>query len=295
MEALMMATQALVEPGDRTVVMTPVWPNVVEIPKILGAQVVTVPLSYDRARWSLDVDRLLDAVTPDTRILYLNSPNNPTGWTIDAPTRDAVLDHCRKLGVWLIQDDAYERLYYREPAPAAPTFLDVAAPEDRVISANTFSKAWMMTGWRLGWMITPDALVPSLGKLIEFNTSCAPMFVQKAGVAAITQGEPAVAHTVRRFRRARDLLLSHLARIPGIEVAVPDGTMYAFIRISGVEDSVAFCQKLVATVGLGLAPGSAFGREGEGFVRWCFAAAESKLADGVERLRRGLTEHRAHA
>ena len=288
MEALILATQALVEAGDRTVVVTPVWPNVLEIPKIMGASVATVPLTYSMARWSLDVDRLLEAVTAATRILYLNSPNNPTGWTLEKEPRDAILEHCRRLGVWIIEDDAYERLYYRDASPAAPSFLDAATPEDRVIGANTFSKAWLMTGWGLGWVIPPPAAIPSLGKLIEYNTSCAPVFVQRAGVTAITEGEPAVAHTVRRFRRARDLLVAHLNRIPGIEVSVPEGAMYVFFRVAGMEDTVAFCQQLIATVGLGLAPGSAFGPEGEGFVRWCFAASEAKLAEGVERLKRAV-------
>lgn len=288
MEALMIATQALLEPGDRTVVVTPVWPNVVEIPKILGARAVTVSLDYQERKWSLDVDRLLDAVTADTRVLYLNSPNNPTGWTLDHASRDAILAHCRQLGVWIVEDDAYERLYYRDDTGCAPSFLDASTPEDRVISANTFSKTWMMTGWRLGWLVTPEALIPSLGKLIEFNTSCAPVFVQKAGVAAVTQGESFVAHTVKRFRRARALLVSHLERIAGLEVSLPDGAMYVFIRVPGVTDSAAFCKQLVQTVGLGLAPGSAFGDEGEGFVRWCFAATEARLADGVSRLQRAL-------
>ena len=288
MEALMLATQALIESGDRTVVVTPVWPNVVEIPKIMGAETVTVPLTYSGERWFLDVDRLLEAVTPATRILYLNSPNNPTGWTMNRETRDAILEHCRKHGVWIVEDDAYERLYYRADGLAAPSFLDTATPDDRVISANTFSKTWMMTGWRLGWLVTPAALVPSLGKLIEFNTSCAPVFVQKAGVAAVTQGESTVAHTVKRLMRARDLLAAHLKRLPGIEVPVPEGAMYIFFRVAGVTDSVAFCKKLIATVGLGLAPGSAFGEEGEGFIRWCYAASEARLADGVSRLGRAL-------
>jgi aspartate/methionine/tyrosine aminotransferase len=257
----------------------------------MGASVEMVPLTYASSTWSLDVDRLLAAITPDTRILFLNSPNNPTGWTMDAATRDAILEHCRRLGVWIVSDDAYERLYYRGDRLAAPSFLDAAEPEDRVVSANTFSKAWLMTGWRLGWLVSPEELVPSLGKLIEFNTSCAPVFVQKAGVAAVTQGEPAIAHTVKRFIRARDLLAAHLRRLPEIEVPVPEGAMYIFFKVAGVTDSVAFCKKLIATVGLGLAPGSAFGPEGEGFVRWCFAASEAKLADGVRRLKQALASH----
>jgi aspartate/methionine/tyrosine aminotransferase len=285
--ALMLASQLLLDPGERVVEVVPLWPNLQEIPKILGARVITVPLDFSISGWQLDLQRLLDELKPGTRALYLNSPNNPTGWTIAREAQRAILEHCRRHGIWILADDAYERLYFGDGG-VAPSFLDIVEPEDRVISANTFSKSWLMTGWRLGWLVVPPALTADLGKLIEYNTSCAPVFVQRAGLAAVTQGEPVIARTLERFRRARDFLISELRKIPRVSVAVPDGTMYAFPRIEGVTDSLAFCKRLVREHGLGLAPGSAFGPEGEGFVRWCFAADEAKLADGVARLRRAL-------
>jgi aspartate/methionine/tyrosine aminotransferase len=160
---------------------------------------------------------------------------------------------------------------------------------DRLISANTFSKSWLMTGWRLGWLVVPSGLAADLGKLIEYNTSCAPVFVQRAGIAALNEGEPVIAHTLERFRACRDFLVKELAQTKRIEVASPSGTMYAFFKVDGVADSLAFCKRLVREQGLGLAPGSAFGPEGEGFVRWCFAASHERLAEGVKRLRRALT------
>ena len=155
-------------------------------------------------------------------------------------------------------------------------------------STNTFSKSWLMTGWRLGWAVIPAALEADMGKLIEYNTSCAPVFVQRAGTVAVTEGEPVIAHTLERFRKARDFLVGELNGIPGVEVASPSGTMYAFFRVRGMADSLAFCKKLVAEHGLGLAPGAAFGPQGEGYVRWCFAAETPKLAEGVARLRKAL-------
>ena len=294
MSALMLATQAIVGPGDRVVEVTPLWPNLVEIPKILGASVECAPLAFGPRGWTLDLDRLLAALTPGTRALYLNSPNNPTGWTIDRAAQDAILAHCRRHGIWIVADDAYERLYYGAPGVGvAPSFLDLAAPEDRVISTNTFSKNWLMTGWRLGWLVAPPALVPGIGKLIEYNTSCAQGFVQRAGIAAVTQGEPVVARFAARLRGARDFLVGRLRTLPGIEAHLPPGAMYAFFRVDGVADSLAFCKRLVAEAKLGLAPGVAFGPEGEGFVRWCFAASEARLADGVDRLERALATARA--
>jgi aspartate/methionine/tyrosine aminotransferase len=292
MSALMLAVEALVAPGDRVVVVTPLWPNLVEIPKILSAEVACVPLAFADSAWTLDLDRLLDALTPDTRLLMINSPNNPTGWTITREQQQAILDRCRRHGTWLVADDVYERLYFRDDAQSAPSFLDLADPDERVVSTNSFSKSWLMTGWRLGWLIAPEALMPDVGKLIEYNTSCSPAFVQHAGVAAITHGEATVAHTRARFRRARDFLVGELARLPGIEVAAPAGAMYAFFRVEGLADSLDFCKRLVREARLGLAPGSAFGPEGEGFVRWCFASDEARLADGVARLAGYLARHR---
>jgi aspartate/methionine/tyrosine aminotransferase len=292
LSALMIASQAVVGPGDRVVAVTPLWPNLVEIPKVLGASVTTVPLRFSPAGWRLDLDELLAALTPGTAALYVNSPNNPTGWTIGPAEQRAILAHCRKHGVWLFADDAYERLYYQggtSDAPAvAPSFLDIADPDDRIISTNTFSKSWLMTGFRLGWIAAPEPIVAQLPKLIEYNTSCVPVFVQRAGIAAIMQGEPVIARTAARFRRARDFLIEQLRELPGISVALPPGAMYAFFRCDEARDSLALCKHLVSEVGLGLAPGVAFGPEGEGFVRWCFAASEERLAQGVRRLARGL-------
>jgi aspartate/methionine/tyrosine aminotransferase len=291
MSALMLTVEALMNPGDRVVCVTPLWPNLTEIPKILGAEVARVALRFDRGGWMLDVDRLLEALTPGTCAVMINSPNNPTGWTLRADEQRTILEHCRKRGIWVITDDVYERLYYAGADGSdtcAPSFLDIADAEDRLVSTNSFSKAWLMTGWRLGWIVAPPALMADLGKLIEYNTSCSPVFVQRAGVVAIEQGEPTVARTLSRFRKARDQLTLALSRMPRIDIALPAGAMYAFFRVEGVADSLDFCKRLVHEAKLGLAPGSAFGPEGEGFVRWCFAASEDRIAEGIARLVRYL-------
>lgn len=295
MSALMLVVQALVGHGDRVVAVTPLWPNLVEAPRILGAHVETVALRFTPQGWTLDLDRLLSALTPNTKALFVNSPNNPTGWTIDRASQRALLDHCRRHGIWVIGDDVYERLVYDDAnAGAAPSFLDLTEAGERVVSTNSFSKAWLMTGFRLGWIVAPPKLIEETSKLIEYNTSCAPTFVQRAGVVALEHGEEVVTRTVARFRHARDLLLRELNATPGVEAAVPSGAMYAFFRVSGITDSLALCRRLVAEFGLGLAPGVAFGAEGEGFVRWCFAATDERLHEGVKRLRRALETHTAH-
>ena len=285
--ALMMCFQTLISPGDRVVVVTPVWPNLVEGPRIMSARVETVALDFDAVQgWTLDLERLIKALTPDTRLVVLNSPNNPTGWTLTRAEQQVILEHCRQRGIWILADDAYERIVFN--GNVAPSFLDIASREERIVATNTFSKAWLMTGWRLGWITGPTALLKDLGKIIEYNTSCAQMFVQRAGVAAVTQGESTTQRFVARLKLARDFLHRELAQIDGIEAVAPPGALYAFFRVRGMSDGLDFCKRLIDTTGLGLAPGAAFGPEGEGFVRWCFASSEERLADGVARLRQGL-------
>ena len=300
--ALMLVAQLLLDPGDRVVIVTPLWPNLVEIPKIMNAESVTVSLKLDTTgaepSWELDINELLDALTPGTRALLLNSPNNPTGWTITREQQEIILAHCRKHGIWLMADDVYERLVYDQPAggtACAPSFLDLAEPDERVVSTNSFSKSWLMTGWRLGWMQVPVSLMADLGKLIEYNTSCAPGFVQKAGIVAVERGEEIVSHTIARYSQARDYLFDQLSqaffREAGIIAPRPKGAMYLFFRMQGEQDTLALCKRLVAEAGLGLAPGSAFGAEGEGAIRWCFASSLDRLSLGVERLEHFLKKH----
>jgi len=288
--ALMLATQLVVGAGDRVVAVTPLWPNLVEMPKILGATVETVPLHCGPGGWTLDLPRLLSALTPGTRALMVNSPNNPTGWVMSREHQQAVLEHCRRHGIWIIADEVYERLHYAgDDRATAPSFLDLASRDERVIGVNSFSKAWLMTGWRLGWLVVPPSLTDDLGKLIEYNTSCAPVFVQRAGLAALREGEPFVEQLVGELRASRDHLVRALARLPGIEVQAPPGAMYVFFSLpAGGQSSLALCKRLVSEARLGLAPGSAFGPEGEGFVRWCYACDPARLDAGVERLQAWL-------
>ncbi|HVN42925.1 MAG TPA: pyridoxal phosphate-dependent aminotransferase [Steroidobacteraceae bacterium] len=282
--ALMLAMQALLDPGDRVVAVTPVWPNVTEIPRILGAEVVRVGLEARDGRWQLDLGRLLEAITPATRLLLVNSPGNPTGWVLSAADRDSILEHCRRLGVWVLTDDVYERLVFGANGALPPSILQAADPSDRVVGANSFSKAWLMTGWRLGWIVAPSSMEADLGKLIEFNTSCAPEFVQAGGLAAIEQGEPYVERLRNDLAAKRDRVVSRLRGLPGVEAPMPEGGMYAFFSIAGHGDSVALAKRLLQEARLGLAPGAAFGPEGEGWLRWCFAAEDSALEEGLGRL-----------
>ncbi len=287
--ALMLAMQTLVGAGDEVVAVVPVWPNLTAQPGILGARVTRVPLKPEAGAWQLELEKLLTAVTPDTRVLLVNSPNNPTGWTLTRDEQQAIVAHCRRTGTWIVADEVYERIYFSGERALAPSFLDVAAPDDRLIVIHSFSKSFLMTGWRLGWMVLPAAITESVGKLIEFNTSCAPVFVQRAGLAALARADDFVSGLVQRLKGCRDTLLPLLKALPSVTVASPAGGLYAFLQIEGRSDSLALAKQLVVEAGLGLAPGVAFGPEAEGWLRWCFASRDpARLVDGVQRLERFL-------
>ncbi len=290
--ALMLAMQQLIDAGDEVVAVTPVWPNLTAQPVILGARLVCVPLRPIDGAWQLDLEALIKAITPTTKLLVINAPNNPTGWTLSADEQRRLLDHCRGTGTWILADEVYERLYY-EPAAngCAPSFLDIATPEDRLVVVHSFSKSFLMTGWRLGWLVMPPNMTPHMGKLIEFNTSCASVFTQRAGVAALQRTDEVTPRVVAHLKICRDTLIPLLGAIPGVEVAAAPGGMYAFFRLTGFEDSLATAKRLVIEAGLGLAPGEAFAPEARGWLRWCFASQDpQRLVVGVQRLKHWLSQ-----
>ena len=289
--ALMLAVQALVDAGDEVVAITPVWPNLTAQPLIMGAVLRCVSLvPMPDGAWHLDMQALLAAITPTTRLLVVNAPNNPTGWTLSAAEQQAILARCRQTGTWILADEVYERLYYAPSAHGcAPSFLDVAEPEDRLVVVQSFSKSFLMTGWRLGWLVMPPSLTPHMGKLIEFNTSCISVFTQRAGMAALAHEHEITPRVVAHLQRCRDTLVPLLQALPGVEVAPASGGMYAFFRLPGDGDSLEMAKRLVAEAGLGLAPGGAFGGQAQGWLRWCFASRDpQRLVEGVRRLKMWL-------
>ncbi|MCA3288586.1 MAG: pyridoxal phosphate-dependent aminotransferase [Roseomonas sp.] len=285
--ALMLVAQALLSPGDRVVIPTPAWPNMDGIARVMGAEVADMPLRLMNGIWRADLDELLAAITPETKLLFLNSPGNPTGWTLKGAEQRAILEKCRQTGTWILADDVYERLYFA--GDAAPSFLEIADEQDRVVSVNSFSKSWAMTGWRLGWIVAPPALMDAIGKLNEFNMSSAPTFIQHAGVVALDQGDGFIAETRARYLKARDIAHAALSSIPGIAAPRPDGAMYLFLKVEGCTDSLGLAKSLLHSARVGIAPGAAFGAGGEGHLRLCFAQSEARIREASGRLAEALT------
>ena len=292
--ALMLACQTLIDAGDEVVAVTPVWPNLTAQPLIMGAKLRCISLAPDaHGAWQLDMQKLLDAVTHSTKLLVLNAPNNPTGWTLSRAEQEAILAHCRKTGTWILADEVYERLYFKGDTAngCAPSFLDVATADDRVITVGSMSKSFLMTGWRVGWLIMPKGMSAQVGKLIEFNTSCSPVFIQKAAALALQRTAEVTPHIVSHLHACRDRLVGLLQNVPGVKVSAAPGGMYAFFQIAGHTDALQTAKRLVLEAGIGLAPGSAFAPEGEGWLRWCFASKDlSRLDEGAKRLQAWLAQ-----
>jgi aspartate/methionine/tyrosine aminotransferase len=299
--ALMLAAQALIDAGDDVLAVTPVWPNLTGQPRVMGANLRCHALTAKDGAWHLDVDALLAKIGVQTKLLVLNAPNNPTGWTLTRQEQQRILQHCRQTGTWILADEVYERLYYAPSAKGsspssngcAPSFLDIASETDRLVVVHSFSKSFLMTGWRMGWMVMPPDMAQHMGKLIEFNTSCAPVFVQRAALAALAHEPDITPRVVAHMKTCRDTLLPLLQTMPGVQVQTPLGGMYAFFKLHGFEDSLHLAKRLVSEAGLGLAPGAAFGDEAEGWLRWCFASKDvARLEQGVARLQAWLQGNR---
>jgi aspartate/methionine/tyrosine aminotransferase len=289
-QALHMGIRAVLDPGDEAIVLTPVWPNGPAMVRMANARLVEVPHPLVGERFGIDLDAVEAAVTPRTRMLLYTSPSNPLGWVATVDEQRRLLDLARRHGLWLLADEVYERLWYGPPShPAgpgqpAPSILRLAGRDDAVIVTQSFSKTYCMTGWRVGWLVARRDAACRIGELNEYVVSHAASFVQKAAETALAEGEPWVRELVAGLRGNRDLSLAALRAMPGVTVPEPEGAFYLFPRVEGLEDSFAFCERLLHEQRVGLAPGVAFGAGGEGSLRLCYAAERSILEPALERL-----------
>ena len=286
MHAIEIATRLIAGPGDEALIPSPAWPNFVGALEISGARAVPVPL--DRAgRWSLDPEKLAHAMTPATRLIFLNSPANPTGFVATREEIAETLAIARRHGLWIIADEIYGRITY--DGARAPSFHDVMAPDDKIMFVQTLSKNWAMTGFRVGWLEAPAALGEVIENLIQFTTSGVPVFTQRAATAALEEGEAFLAWQIERCRRARDTLCQGLEATGRVRFFEPEAAFYLFCAVEGFPDSRALALRLIDEAGVGAAPGGAFGPGGEGHLRLCFARDPVEIAEATRRMARWLT------
>ncbi|MER8766092.1 pyridoxal phosphate-dependent aminotransferase [Mesorhizobium sp. M0968] len=282
MHAIQMAIDAVAGKGDELVYLSPAWPNFAAAAGVAGAVPVAVTLDQSGNGWSCDVDKIAAAITPRTKALFVNTPSNPTGWTADKETLQAILDLARERGLWIIADEIYSLFHYDDSR--APSFIDIMADEDRILFVNSFSKNWAMTGWRIGWIKIHPALQQVFENLVQYSTSGVAQFMQRGAVVALDEGDAFIVEQVERARAARDLVCGILAETGRARFTVPQGAFYLFFAVDGITDSRAAAFDMVDRANVGLAPGTAFGPGGESFLRLCFHRRLDQLEEAAHRL-----------
>jgi aspartate/methionine/tyrosine aminotransferase len=290
MNAVMLIAQALVRPGDNVVAISPSWPNILRTIEIMGGQTREVALTSTESGWTLDLDALFDACDDRTRMIYFASPGNPTGWLLERPQAEAILDFCRARNIAIMADEVYHRIVYDRPV--ALSMLELATPEDPVFVVNTFSKSWAMTGWRLGWMVYPAGWTGVFDKLIQYNTSGTPAFLQAGCTVALRDGDPFVEWFVARCRGGWRMVSDRLSNMPRVHLVPNVASFYVMFSIDGVSDTLDFCKRAVMEARIGLAPGMAFGGGADRHIRLCYAQSDELLDTAMTRLQAFVADYR---
>jgi len=281
--AIYLAIRACVGAGDNAVIITPGYGIFANVVRMCGGEVRSVPLARSGDRFVLDLDRVRRAIDSKTRMLVVNSPSNPTGWVASVEEQNALCELATAHDVVLLADEVYDRLAFDDEI--APSFARVARDREHLVVVNSFSKTFNMTGWRLGWAQASEPMIRVMTSAAEFMTSNPTAFVQQAGIVALRDGDAYVHDLRRQYAERRAQVMRELPKIPGVSLVEPQGAFYAFMQIDGVTDSAAFTMELLCDSGIALAPGSAFGDAGEGYVRMCFAATEETLTRALDRFR----------
>jgi aspartate aminotransferase len=290
MNAVMLIAQATVSPGDNAVAITPSWPNIMRAMQICGAEACEVPMTAGNAGWSLNLDAVFEACDARTKVIYLASPGNPTGWMIEREQAQALLDFARAHNIAILSDEVYHRTVYDRNA--AFSFHEIIRPDDPVFIVNSFSKAWAMTGWRLGWMVYPEGIIANIEKLIQFNTSGCPEFLQHGAIAALRDGEPFVKYFAERCGAGRDVVNERLGHMKRVRNIPNQGSFYAMFEVDGMADTLSFCKRAVGEAKIGMAPGIAFGKGAERHIRLCYAKSPDVLHQAMDRLESFVATYR---
>lgn len=282
MQGMMESLQATVGAGDEVIVVSPVWPNIYACIHLQQATARSIPLRQSDSGWALDMDELASLCNDKTRAIYINSPGNPTGWMMPEAQMLALRDLARGKGIWILSDEVYGKFSYEQRKVSS--FLQICTSDDQLIVCNSFSKNWAMTGWRVGWVVIPPSLGQIFENLVQYNTSGVPEFLQRGCVAAAENGDALLQQQIARATAGRAIVSRELSRLSNVVFTPPAGAFYLFFRVHGEADCVALAKQLVDRAKVGVAPGSAFGLGGNGFLRICFLASEATLNKAMQRL-----------
>lgn len=283
------AIRCLVNPGDEVIVPDPGFPTYYSAIKFCGAVPVRVPLKEENG-FRMDPEDVREKITSKTQLIIMNSPHNPTGAVMTADELEKMAELAEQYDVYLYSDEIYARMNFDDQSVfSSPSIRDKC--KKRTIVANGFSKAFAMTGWRLGVAIGPEDVIEKMGLLLQTTSSCVSAFLQKAGIEAIVGDQTEVINMMKEYKERRDLLVSGLNNIPGIKCLQPGGAFYVFPNISGTGlTSEEFTELMLTKAGVALLPGPNFGLFGQGFVRLCYAASKERIQEGIDRIEKTVKE-----
>jgi aspartate/methionine/tyrosine aminotransferase len=291
-EAIGASILALVDPGQEVIIPDPAWPHYEYCIRLAGATPVRCTLDRDRG-FAMTADLVEACITPRTRMILVNSPHNPTGAVMARDDIAAVASLARDRRLWLLSDEAYERLLFEGEHVSPASLPDM---QDTVITVGCLSKTYAMTGWRLGYLCGSETVADAVNRVHLYTVSCAVSFVQKAAIAALDGDQAPVARMLEAYRRRRDLIVELLRQIPGLEVDMPAGAFYVFPNIERFgQPSRELALRLVREAGVGAVHGSSFGPAGEGYLRIAYACSEDDIREGAARMARVLGELRPRA
>jgi len=281
--AMHLALTGILDFGDEVVAITPIWKNLLGAVELAQAKTKQVPLDYDDEKgWSLDLQKIVDACTEKTKAILVVTPSNPTGWMMSPEDMKTLVDFARERRIWIVSDEVYNRSVY--DLKHASSFLEVADKEDLLLTVNSFSKAWAMTGWRLGWLVGPSFAEDIIRDIALYDNMGPPTFTQFGGVAALNKGEIFITEQLKLWQSNLDIIMQRLGNNSKIHISRPESTFYAFFKVAGEPDCVALAKRLIDEADLSLAPGCAFGKNCVGWLRLCFAVSEEKLCNALDRL-----------
>jgi aspartate/methionine/tyrosine aminotransferase len=274
---------ALLEPGDEVIYPNPGFPIYESMIRFVGATPVPMPLEESRG-FSFDLNLFRDRLTGRTKMVVLNSPQNPTGGVIPAADLEAIAGMLRDRDVIVLSDEIYSRIYYGEPPVSIASLPGML---EKTIILDGFSKTYAMTGWRMGYGVMPEWLVDAVSKLMVNSNSCTASFTQRAGIAALTGPQDCVEAMVAEFRRRRDAICRGLNEIPGFRCAVPGGAFYAFANVEGTGmNSRELADYLLYEAGVSCLTGGCFGQYGDGYIRFSYANSLANLTEAIARIKK---------
>ncbi|MEA5137324.1 MAG: pyridoxal phosphate-dependent aminotransferase [Candidatus Fimivivens sp.] len=286
-EAVFDVLCTILDEGDELLVPDPVWMNYLNVPRLLGATPVTYALREEND-YQVDLAEIREKITEKTKALVLVTPNNPTGGVLSEQTLRGLAEIAVERDILVIADEIYERLIYDDAIHIS--IASLPGMKERTFTLNGLSKAFSMTGWRIGYVAAPEEYIAALNKIHQHNTTCAPSFVQKASIAALRDEQNEVADMVKEYQRRRDYAVAAINAIPGLSCRCPKGAFYIFINIKALNrPSAEVAQLLLEQAKIALVPGDVFGPGGEGYLRLSFANSYENIVEGCKRLQEAVT------